>query len=131
MGRILMRLPYRAYKKRRIEKLRICHEPGCGKEFYGPPIAKYCDFHRDIRNRVRKRKKISDPSVENMLFDHSFREVIEIEFTCPVIGCGRKFIIKIYPKQLIYPKFCEEHRSAYRRRITEVNYHPLKGVACN
>ena len=44
-------------EKKRI-KLKVCQEPGCGKEFWGHPIAKYCDDHRDIKQR-QKQKKIS------------------------------------------------------------------------
>ncbi len=31
-------------------------------------------------------------------------------------GCSAKFSILLIPRQILYPKFCEKHRSEYRRR---------------
>ena len=76
-----MQLP--VYKKKLKEKLKICQEPGCGKEFWGHPIAKYCEFHRDITHRKRKRKpNVFKASVgeDNLVFDHSFSLPTDVEF---------------------------------------------------
>ena len=45
-----MQLP--KYKKKKRIKLKVCQEPGCGREFWGHPIAKYCELHRDIKQRA-------------------------------------------------------------------------------
>ena len=50
-----MQLP--KYKKKKRIKLKICQEPGCGREFWGHPIAKYCELHRDIKQRQKQKKK--------------------------------------------------------------------------
>ena len=49
-----MQLP--RYKRKKRIKLKICQEPGCGKQFWGHPIAKYCPEHRDIKNRQKPKK---------------------------------------------------------------------------
>ena len=46
-----MQLP--KYKKKKRIKLKICQEPGCAREFWGHPIAKYCELHRDIKQRAK------------------------------------------------------------------------------
>lgn len=112
-----MQLP--KYKKHDRKKLKICQEPGCGKEFWGHPIAKYCEVHQDIRNRSRKRRVYDKPDVKNQIFEHTFQEVTNIEFTCAVKGCNNKFSVQVYPKQFIYPKYCEEHRNDFKREAFE------------
>ena len=49
-GTRTMQLP--KYKKKKRIKLKICQGPGCGREFWGHPIAKYCELHRDIKQRA-------------------------------------------------------------------------------
>jgi hypothetical protein len=110
-----MQLP--KYKKKKREKLKICQEPGCGKEFIGHPIAKYCPDHRNISNRTRKVKIYESVDVKNFVFSHNFTDVTEIERACSLPGCNRRYILKIYPKQKIYPKFCEEHRNDFKRKL--------------
>lgn len=108
-----MQLP--KYKKKKREKLKICQEPGCGKEFWGHPIAKYCELHRDIRFRQRRRRVYESVDVKNQIFNHKFHEVTDVEFACQLPGCGRKYKIRVFPKQYVYPKYCEEHRNEFRR----------------
>lgn len=110
-----MQLP--KYKKRTKVKLKICQEPGCGVEEYMHPIQKYCKLHKDIRMRVRKKKKHEAIDVKNMIFKHEFIGVTKVEFICYLDGCKNKFINNIYPKQYIYPKYCEEHRVEFKREL--------------
>jgi hypothetical protein len=109
-----MQLP-KYFKGQRQQKLKLCKEPGCGKEFWGHPIAKYCELHRNLRNRVRKRRQYKDVSEDNMIFKHRFSETTIVEFPCALKGCSRKFMLKIYPKLTVYPKYCEEHRVEFKR----------------
>lgn len=108
-----MQLPQ--YKKKKRLKHKFCLEPGCGKEFIGHPIAKYCEFHRDIANRVRKVKIYEAVDVKNTIFRHQFTEVTNMEFTCSLPECGRKYSVKIFPKHYVYPKYCTAHRNEYKR----------------
>jgi hypothetical protein len=107
-----MQLP--KYKKKKRVKLKKCQEPGCGREFWGHPIAKYCDQHRDIKAR-QKPKKVMDSELRNMYFKHGYNEPVEIAFGCCLEGCENTFTVKMFPKQYIYPRFCLEHRNDFKR----------------
>ena len=96
-----MQLP--KYKKKKRIKLKICQEPGCGREFWGHPIAKYCELHRDIKVRQKQKKNVE--SIESM----------DLMFKCCLEGCNELFSIKIYPKQTVYPRFCKEHTNDFKR----------------
>lgn len=108
-----MQLPkYRAEKKKRVK---YCQYAACGKEFIGVHVQKYCDFHTDPHNRKRIRPKREDPGVRNNIFSHGFAGRVNAVFCCALSGCGREFAVSLYPGQKIYPKFCENHRSEFRR----------------
>jgi hypothetical protein len=100
---------------RKRKRIKICQEPGCGKEYVGHVISKYCELHSNIKNRKRKRRIFEDVGIKNQVYKHKFSEVTNIVFTCQLKGCNRPFSVKVYPKQYIYSKFCEEHRSEYKR----------------
>jgi len=111
-----MQLPkYSPASMGRRLKTKYCQEPGCGKEYIGHPISKYCEIHRNIKTRKRKRRTYEDVAVKNQTFVHKFTEVTNVEFVCQLPGCNRHFTVKTYPKQTTYPKFCEEHRSEFKR----------------
>lgn len=40
----------------------------------------------------------------------------EVAETCTLPGCGRIFHFVVYPEVTIYPRFCEDHRSEFRRK---------------
>jgi hypothetical protein len=108
-----MQLP--KYKKKKRIKLKVCQEPGCGREFWGHPIAKYCELHRDIKQRAKHKKEFESVDVKNMVFKHNYTEVLDLEFCCCLIGCDSKYIVKVFPKQFVYPRYCLEHRNDFRR----------------
>ncbi len=112
-----MQLP--KYKKKKRVKLKVCQEPGCGKEFWGHPISKYCELHRDIKHRQKRKKFFEAVDVKNMIFKHNYTEVMDVEFNCQLPGCTTKYFVKVFPKQYIYPKYCLEHRNEFRRREFE------------
>ena len=109
-----MQLP--KYKKKKRIKLKVCQYPGCGKEFWGHPIAKYCEQHRDIKQRQVKKKDQEPVELRNMVFKHNYNEVLERKFQCCLEGCANDFEIKIFPKQYVYPRFCLEHRNDFKRK---------------
>jgi len=121
-----MQLP--KYKKKKRVKLKVCQEPGCGKEFIGHPIAKYCPKHQDIRNRTRKVKVFEAVDVKNFVFEHDFADVTEIQRNCEALGCDATYSIKIFPKQKVYPKFCEDCRNDFRREFKAANFNKLQEI---
>lgn len=112
-GTRTMQLP--KYKKKKRIKLKICQEPGCGREFWGHPIAKYCELHRDIKQRAKHKKEFESVDVKNMVFKHNYTEVLDLEFCCCLDGCDNRYIVKVFPKQFVYPRYCLEHRNDFRR----------------
>lgn len=107
-----MQLP--KYKKKKRIKLKICQY--CGKEFWGHPIAKYCELHRDVKQREKTKKSPEPGDSNNKTHQHDFIEVIEESWVCELDGCSKEYTVKIFPKQFVYPRFCEEHRNEFRRR---------------
>ncbi len=107
-----MQLP--KYKKKKRIKLKVCQY--CGKEFWGHPIAKYCELHRDVKQREKAKKPVEPVDPNNRIFEHEYLEVVEQEFVCELDGCNRTFTVKIFPKQFVYPRYCEEHRNEYKRK---------------
>ena len=108
-----MQLP--KYKNKKRIKLKVCQEPGCGREFWGHPIAKYCDDHRDIKQRQKQKKDVDNIESRNIIIRHNYTEVMEVPFRCCLSGCKEVFSIKLYPKQFVYPRFCLEHRNDFKR----------------
>jgi len=111
-----MQLPRYKKKKKKL-KLKVCQEPGCGKEYFGHVISKYCDEHRDIAKRVRRRKKGLEFEGINREFRHGYKETTIAEFTCTLEGCNDKYEVILFPKQFVYPAFCVEHRSHFKREL--------------
>ena len=107
-----MQLP--KYKKKKRIKLKICQY--CGKEFWGHPIAKYCELHRDVKQREKTKKSPEPGDSNNRTYSHEFIEVLEENWICELDGCGKSYVVKVFPKQYVYPRFCEEHRNEFRRR---------------
>jgi len=104
-------------EKQNVNK--ICREKGCGKKYYGHPITKYCEFHRDPKNRKKKDIIKTDITDDNQIFMHDFKESLEIMYKCEFKGCEEQFKIKIIPKIYVYPKYCDNHRSQYKRSLKE------------
>lgn len=107
-----MQLP--KYKKKKRIKLKICQY--CGKEFWGHPIAKYCELHRDVKQREKTKKTPEPGDSNNRTYNHDFLEVGEETWECELDGCGKTYTVKIFPKQFVYPRFCDEHRNEFKRR---------------
>ncbi len=102
------------YKKKKRIKLKICQY--CGKEFWGHPIAKYCELHRDVKQREKTKKSPEPGDSNNKTHSHELIEVVEETWTCELDGCDKTYVVKIFPKQYVYPRFCDEHRNEFRRR---------------
>lgn len=52
---------------------------------------------------------------ENQLIPHNFKVEHKRTFVCELEGCESEFEITVFPKQLIYPKFCPPHRNQHQR----------------
>ncbi len=54
-------------------------------------------------------------SRENQIILHNFQRPITKKHSCQLIGCCRPFSIVLIPNQVIYPKYCDQHRTEHRR----------------
>ena len=93
-----------------------CEYSGCGKKFLGWFRQKYCAFHTDPRNRKRIRRKQVDSSVKNRIYHHDFSHCVTKNFKCGLKGCNERFAVVLYPRQEIYPNYCDKHRTEFQRQ---------------
>ena len=99
-------IPKNTRKKK--QWLKVCKEPGCETEFMGYGVSKYCAKHKDPKARAKRGREPGDHS-KNAYIKHSYKSDVVIEILCR--KCGAPFIIKLTPKQFIYPAMCERHRT--------------------
>ena len=106
--------------KKRSKKLleKKCQYPGCDIVFSGIHIAKFCAEHRKNSYRVRKHIEYESIYDKNQLLEHENKTTItEAEMICALEDCNNKFLIRLYPTQTVYPKYCSVHRSEYKRSL--------------
>lgn len=51
----------------------------------------------------------------NQIILHNFRTSLEKTCDCQLLGCRQEFAITLIPNQVLYPKYCNDHRSEFRR----------------
>jgi hypothetical protein len=101
------------YKNRHRLIVKICKE--CNHEYLGHPISKYCPKHQNIQNRKPKPKKFKRFRQINRIIKSKEFDVKDKLVQCGLKGCTNFFIIRVYPRQELYPKFCPEHRTEWKR----------------
>lgn len=107
---------YYLYKRRQPKmKVKTCQYEGCGKEFIGHSVCKYCEFHRDVKNRKKRAKK--KHVNENRIINHTNEGITPQELECGLDGCKNKYPVLLIPKQTVYPNFCPEHRNKFKRKM--------------
>ena len=52
----------------------------------------------------------------NQIILHNFKEAVERSAVCKLLGCCQDFSLTLVPGQVLYPKYCEDHRSDFRRQ---------------
>ena len=52
----------------------------------------------------------------NRLILHNYSVPVEKNYTCQLDGCGQKINIRLIPNQIVYPKYCQHHRTEHRRK---------------
>jgi hypothetical protein len=52
----------------------------------------------------------------NQILLHNFRKAVARNCECQLMGCVQSFAITLVPNQVLYPKYCEAHRSEFRRQ---------------
>lgn len=54
-------------------------------------------------------------TLHNQIFLHNYTEAVRRTCECQLLGCAQTFELTLIPNQVLYPKYCQEHRSEYRR----------------
>ena len=98
-------------KKDRLVK--VCLDPGCGRQFIGCRTHKYCELHR---KRKKKNYYLHEYAWMNQQIKHSFTRETDIVTVCDVDTCCRPFMIRLIPGQWLYPRVCPECRTPYKAR---------------
>lgn len=57
---------------------------------------------------------------DNQIIPHNFLIEVERPASCAHPGCTEPFVLKLVPGQIVYPKWCDFHRPAHRRKLSEV-----------
>jgi hypothetical protein len=96
-------------------KRKLCQFPGCTDYYMGTGFSKYCGEHRkkQYRKEINKSRLKIETESANQTIKHNYERPQDINYNCEL--CGESFIITLYPGVTIYPKFCQEHRSEYKR----------------
>ena len=88
----------------------------CGAEYYGLSYSKFCKPCGALKLSRNARNRHPYEGV-NQHFEHDFHSVQHVQFFCDL--CGDPFDVSVWPKQFVYPRYCEEHRSEFKRQEYE------------
>jgi hypothetical protein len=55
-------------------------------------------------------------TLHNQILVHNFKHSVARTCECQLMGCTRSFAITLVPNQALYPKYCESHRTEFRRK---------------
>lgn len=112
------------------KKWKVCAFSGCENKFKGIAVQKYCKDPRCIEMRKealksKVRKTYKDPDAKNLIIDKKktgikLKNSQILNIRCRATDCRGKrctntFRIQYQNNRSVYPMFCEEHRSAYKR----------------
>jgi hypothetical protein len=55
-------------------------------------------------------------TLHNQILVHNYKHAVERVCECQLMGCTQSFAITLVPNQALYPKYCEAHRTEFRRK---------------
>lgn len=116
-------------KSRKKMSWKECAYPFCSNTFYGSQFQKYCNDDRcnEMRQAARPRVRKKDKEADNRIIPKIvLSRAISMKkgtlwLSCKARDasgkkCGKRFSVNLNARQSVYPKFCEEHRNAYKRK---------------
>ncbi len=71
-------------------------------------------------------------TLHNQILVHNFKQAVERGCECQLIGCTQSFAITLVPNQVLYPKYCDDHRTEFRRKeflrrfLERPGVHPIR-----
>lgn len=107
-------------------RYRKCAFKDCCEMFEIKGKTKYCPEHQDTKYRavLYGREQGETPvfgldgnyihaTELNTTKKHTYTYATKVVFNCEC--CGKPYELILYPKQFLYPKYCEEHRNEFKR----------------
>lgn len=111
-------------KHRETLQKKKCAFPGCKEVFLGTGKSKYCEEHRLRKYRkIIDAKKLEAKKAEeelnnpNQILNHKHENAVVVKMKCQLEGCNNHFEITMLPKIFVFPKFCENHRNFWKRKM--------------
>jgi hypothetical protein len=76
------------------------------------------NVEKAILSEMRKPQSnlIDRVTLHNQIILHNFKESVNRMVGCQLLGCCQSFSLTLIPNQILYPKYCKEHRSEFRRQ---------------
>lgn len=71
-----------------------------------------------LSGRNPHRRALERVEAGNRIVLHNFTGAVEQKMVCDHPGCGARFDVVLIPGQIVYPKWCPQHRTPFRRRET-------------
>lgn len=107
-----------------------CADPNCENIFEGSQFQKYCKDEKcrtaRLDSQERNRKIIVDEDADNRIILKTtiIRKKLDkkaITLRCKAKKsnggiCGKTFVVNLDVRQSVYPKFCDEHVNAHKRK---------------
>lgn len=53
----------------------------------------------------------------NMIYKHNNKDACKKKFICELENCNNEYEVTIIHNHFLYPRFCKEHRNAYKREM--------------
>ncbi len=99
------------------KEIRSCNHPACKKRFEGSPTSLYCTDHRTRKSRAERfvPKVLPKPEAFNLVIEPSSIQPVQKTMACSLPQCGRNYTFTIYQDHNIYPRYCDLHRTEYKR----------------
>jgi hypothetical protein len=54
---------------------------------------------------------------DNQIVLHNYSITTKKHVCCALEGCSNKHTLFLIPNQILYPKYCEQHRTPFRRNL--------------
>jgi hypothetical protein len=71
-------------------------------------------LHSDLASEPQS-KQLLKVQEDNQILTHNFQVSIRRQCVCALDGCTSTFELTLFPHQIVYPKYCPDHRNSWRR----------------
>jgi hypothetical protein len=79
------------------------------------------DHERALRETIsgknRDRRLLERVEAQNRIVLHNYTGTVDQQMTCDHPGCDAVFTVRLVPGQIVYPRWCPEHRTPHRRSL--------------